>query len=100
VVYVYSAPLALATAFRSFTAYWNIMARTIGGSMLLALAFFGINQTASDLEDPLGHDANDLPLDNMGAALKNELNGLFSEPIPALKLPAERPEKGEGEKRA
>ena len=112
VIYVYSAPLALATAFRGFTEYWNIMGRTVGGSVscrtpptlspqsphhrppsshqvLLALAFFGINQTAVDLEDPLGSDANDLPLDRMGQALIEELNGLFSEPIPILKAPNE-----------
>jgi len=92
VIYVYSAPLALATAFRTFDNYWNIMARTIGGSMLLALAFFGINQTANDLEDPLGHDANDLPLEDFGEQLVLELNGLFAEPIPALKVPAQREE--------
>ena len=33
VIYVYSAPLALATAFRGFTEYWNIMGRTVGGSV-------------------------------------------------------------------
>jgi len=89
VIYVYSAPLALATVFRGFTQYWNIMARTVGGSILLGCAFFGINQTAVDLEDPLGNDANDLPLDRMGQALIEELNGLFSEPIPILKAPNE-----------
>ena len=88
VVYVYSAPLALATAFRTFDNYWNIMGRTVGGSALLAVAFFGINQTATDLEDPLGKDANDLPLDKMGEQLVVELNGLFSEPIPVLKVPS------------
>lgn len=87
IVYVYTAPLALATAFRNFDQYWNIMARTILGSVLLALAFFGINQTAADLEDPLGHDPNDLPLAKFGSTLVLELNGLFSEPIPILKLP-------------
>lgn len=103
------------------------MGRTIGGALLLAIAFFGINQTAADLEvprlprappaaaapashppptpespspprtpgcwlsrgrrrcqDPMGVDANDLPLDRMGKALVEELNGLFSEPIPIL----------------
>lgn len=93
VIYVYSAPLALATAFRGFTEYWNIMGRTVGGSVLLALAFFGINQTAVELEDPLGNDANDLPLDRMGQALIEELNGLFSEPIPILKVVAPNEEK-------
>jgi len=121
VIYVYSAPLALATAFRGFTEYWNIMGRTVGGSVryrtprttppatsppsapsapsssslqvLLALAFFGINQTAVELEDPLGSDANDLPLDRMGQALIEELNGLFSEPIPILKVAAPNEEK-------
>jgi len=93
VIYVYSAPLALATAFRNYDLYWNILGRTVGGSVLLAIAFFGINQTAADLEDPLGNDANDLPLDRMGKALIEELNGLFSEPIPILKSPNERAEK-------
>merc|ERR1712194_373975 len=73
VIYVYSAPLALATAFRGFTEYWNIMGRTVGGSVLLACAFFGINQTAVDLEDPLGNDSNDLPLDRMGQALHKHI---------------------------
>ena len=50
VIYVYSAPLALATAFRNYDLYWNILGRTVGGSVLLAIAFFGINQTAADLE--------------------------------------------------
>jgi len=61
--------------------------------VLLALAFFGINQTAVELEDPLGSDANDLPLDRMGQALIEELNGLFSEPIPILKVAAPNEEK-------
>jgi putative membrane protein len=92
VIYVYTAPLALATAFRNYE-QWNNMGRTIGGALLLAIAFFGINQTAADLEDPMGVDSNDLPLDRMGKALVEELNGLFSEPIPILKSPNERSEK-------
>merc|ERR1712224_482486 len=39
-------------------------------SLVLTLAFFGINEVALEIEDPFGTDDNDLPLDTMGDALK------------------------------
>eukprot|EP01048_Picozoa_sp_COSAG05_P008017 COSAG05_NODE_591_length_8495_cov_3436.543116_2_plen_298_part_00 len=38
-------------------------------SLVLTLAFFGINEVALEIEDPFGEDENDLPLDPMGDAL-------------------------------
>lgn len=37
---------------------------------VLTVAFFGINEVAIEIEDPFGDDENDLPLDQMGNALK------------------------------
>ena len=38
-------------------------------SIVLSLAFFGINEVAVEIEEPFGDDDNDLPTDGMGDAL-------------------------------
>jgi len=86
VVYVYSAPLALATAFGSFLeTFWSVLLRTMVATLLIALSFFGINQTAAVLERPLADEDQKLvPFDELGRDLHRELLGIFSEPIPPL----------------
>jgi hypothetical protein len=41
-------------------------------SVVLCLAFFGINEIALEIEDPFGEDENDLPVEQMGDALKDD----------------------------
>lgn len=45
---------------------------TLCPSLLLSLAFFGTNEVALQLEDPFGTDENDLPMNKMGNALKDD----------------------------
>lgn len=60
-IYVFAAPFLFVTEFG-----WAC----ILPSLVLTLAFFGINEVALEIEDPFGEDENDLPLDPMGDALK------------------------------
>lgn len=41
-------------------------------SIVLSLAFFGINEVAVEIEEPFGDDDNDLPTDGMGDALTQD----------------------------
>jgi predicted membrane chloride channel (bestrophin family) len=60
-IYVFAAPFLFVAHFG-----WAC----ILPSLVLTLAFFGINEVALEIEDPFGEDENDLPLDPMGDALK------------------------------
>jgi hypothetical protein len=62
-VYVFAAPFL-------FVQYFGWAC--IVPSLVLTLAFFGINEVALEIEDPFGEDENDLPLDQMGDALKGD----------------------------
>jgi predicted membrane chloride channel (bestrophin family) len=62
-LYVFASPFLFVTYFG-----WAC----IIPSLVLTLAFFGINEVALEIEDPFGEDENDLPIDQMGDALKSD----------------------------
>jgi predicted membrane chloride channel (bestrophin family) len=62
-LYCFSAPFMLVTYFG-----WG----TFVPAAVVTIAFFGINEVAIEIEDPFGLDENDLPLDQMGDALKDD----------------------------
>jgi len=46
-------------------------------SMVVALAFYGLDSVGSELEGPFGVDENDMPLLAMGARLCNDLDAIL-----------------------
>ena len=60
-MYVFTAPFLFCAYFGWFTCI---------PSTILCLAYFGINEIALEIEDPFGEDENDLPMEQMGDALK------------------------------
>eukprot|EP00274_Cyanoptyche_gloeocystis_P003583 CAMPEP_0196653904 /NCGR_PEP_ID=MMETSP1086-20130531/3565_1 /TAXON_ID=77921 /ORGANISM="Cyanoptyche gloeocystis , Strain SAG4.97" /LENGTH=309 /DNA_ID=CAMNT_0041985339 /DNA_START=221 /DNA_END=1150 /DNA_ORIENTATION=+ len=67
VLYCFTAPFVLYPFIGKFTPI---------GAYVLALAFFGIYEISLELEDPFGHDANDLNLDDMATALQKDFDVL------------------------
>ena len=65
--YVLTFPLAFASLLGIFV---------IPISVLVTLAFFGLNEVSMELEDPFGEDPNDLPLDDTGYLLDQLLGDL------------------------
>lgn len=59
-LFVFTAPFAMAETMK----WWTPLA-----SGLLAFALLGIDEIGVEIEDPFGHDANDLPLDAIGAGI-------------------------------
>lgn len=59
-LFCFTAPFAMADSMRWFTPL---------SAALLAFALFGIDEIGVEIEDPFGHDANDLPLDAIGAGI-------------------------------
>ena len=52
-------------------------------SMLLAYAFFGLDQLGEEMEDPFGTEPNDLPLDAMVRTIEIDLlDALGQHPLP------------------
>ena len=45
----------------------------------VAFAMFGIEEIAVEIEDPFGYDANDLPLDRIGATIDADLHALLGD---------------------
>lgn len=45
---------------------------------LISFTLFGIEEIGIEIENPFGHDANDLPLDNMCAAIQRNMEDLIS----------------------
>lgn len=84
-IYVYIAPVALADSFNStFDEYWSVMLRTIIASVMVAVAILGINESATQLEEPWRNSEADLPLIKMGWQLNKDLLAIFADPIPPL----------------
>jgi len=85
VLYVYTAPLALASDFHQIhDEYWSVMLRTLFATLILGFTILGINQAAASLEDPWRNSDSDLPLVKTGVRLNEEMLFLFAEPIPPL----------------
>lgn len=59
-LFVFTAPFAMAETMK----WWTPLA-----SGLLAFALLGIDEIGVEIEDPFGHDENDLPLDAIGAGI-------------------------------
>ena len=55
---------------------------TIPGTVAAAYIILGIATIGDELENPFGHDVNDLPLDAFCAELSRELDTLMSTPAP------------------
>lgn len=62
-LYCFSSPFMLV----SYFSWWTFIPAAV-----VTVAFFGINEVAIEIEDPFGLDENDLPLDQMGDALKDD----------------------------
>lgn len=62
-IFVFSAPFTFARRFGGFTPFM---------STLLAFALLGINAVASEIENPFGTDANDLPLEQFGVSIEED----------------------------
>jgi putative membrane protein len=60
-LWCFSVPFALVDAMRLYTPF---------AAALLALALFGIDEIGVEIEDPFGHDANDLPVDAIGDGIR------------------------------
>lgn len=55
---------------------------TIPGAMAGAYMVLGLAQIGHELEDPFGHDVNDLPLDHYCQEIANDIDALTSAPPP------------------
>jgi len=62
-IFVFTAPFTFANRFGGFTPAM---------SFLLAFALLGINAVASEIENPFGTDANDLPLDTYAQTVEED----------------------------
>ncbi|MGZ3451161.1 MAG: bestrophin family protein [Polyangiales bacterium] len=60
-LFCFTAPFVMAESMRWYTPV---------AAAVLAFALFGIDEIGVEIEDPFGHDANDLPLDAIGAGIE------------------------------
>jgi putative membrane protein len=67
VVFTFTAPFAIVDAMIWMTPI---------GAAILAFALFGIDEIAVEIEEPFGHDANDLPLDAVGETIERDLGAI------------------------
>jgi putative membrane protein len=70
ILYCFTLPLALVGEFG-----WAAIVDTL----LVAYVFFGIEEIGVEIEDPFGHDANDLPLEAICAKIESNLVALLPE---------------------
>jgi putative membrane protein len=45
---------------------------------LISFTLFGIEEIGIEIENPFGHDTNDLPLDNICAAMQRNIDDLIT----------------------
>ncbi len=60
-VFTFTAPFAMVDALHGYTPV---------AAAVLAFALYGIDEIGVEIEDPFGHDANDLPLDAIGEGVE------------------------------
>ena len=60
-LFTFSAPFVMVDALKSYTAL---------AAAILAFGLFGIDEIGVEIEDPFGHDPNDLPLDSIGEGIE------------------------------
>jgi hypothetical protein len=75
-----------------FQLYKSLSWVTIPGSLLAAYIILGIAAIGKEIENPFGHDVNDLPLDSFCNELSEELDILMSKPAPTLESFVQRKE--------
>lgn len=63
-LWCFSVPFAIVDTMQSYT--WVAAA-------ILAFALFGIDEIGVEIEDPFGHDANDLPIDRIAQTVKTSM---------------------------
>ncbi|QSQ13148.1 bestrophin family protein [Myxococcus landrumensis] len=77
-VYCYTLPFALVDAFGGLT---------VLATFLVAYVFFGIEEIGVEIEDPFGHDDNDLPLDQICNTIHGNLSALLPAQPPQPETP-------------
>jgi putative membrane protein len=76
ILFAFTAPFAMVE-----TMHWM----TPVAAAVLAFALFGIDEIAVEIEEPFGYDANDLPLDAVGATIDQDLADMARlDPPPAV----------------
>ncbi|MFI5301175.1 MAG: bestrophin family protein [Polyangiales bacterium] len=68
-LFVFTAPFAMSESMRLYTPL---------ASAILAFALFGIDEIGVEIEDPFGTDANDLPLEAIGATIESNVNDVLN----------------------
>jgi ion channel-forming bestrophin family protein len=80
-IFCLSLPFALAGTL----GWWAVLP-----SALVAYTFFGLDALGDQLEDPFGHDVNDLPLDAMVRVIERDmLSALGREELPPVLIPVD-----------
>ena len=51
---------------------------------LISFTLFGIEEIGIEIENPFGHDANDLPLDNICAVMQRNIDDLITTLSPSV----------------
>jgi hypothetical protein len=80
-IFCLSLPFALAGTL----GWWAVLP-----SALVAYTFFGLDALGDQLEDPFGHDVNDLPLDAMVRVIERDmLSALGQADLPPVLMPVD-----------
>lgn len=74
-IYVYTLPFQL---------FMSLGWLTIPGTVVAAYIILGISTIGNEIENPFGHDTNDLPLDSYCQELAAELDMITSTPPPKM----------------
>jgi ion channel-forming bestrophin family protein len=74
VLFCYTVPFVMVESLGAYTPV---------ASAVLAFALFGIDEIGVEIEDPFGTDPNDLPMDQIGAAIEHSVAELLATPAPA-----------------
>ncbi|WP_434348923.1 bestrophin family protein [Myxococcus virescens] len=78
IVYCYTLPFALVDSFG-----WI----TVPATFVVAYVFFGIEEIGVEIEDPFGHDDNDLPLERICETVRGNLKALMPGSAEAIHAP-------------
>jgi putative membrane protein len=70
-IFCFTVPFAMAKDLGWFTPF---------GAAVVAFALFGVDEIGVEIEDPFGHDANDLPVEAIGDTIERDTRELVSLP--------------------
>ena len=59
------------------------------GAGVLAFALFGVDEIGVEIEDPFGHDPNDLPLEAVAATIEGDTRELVRCPARPVRAPSD-----------